>query len=125
MEIQIGRKVKRLRIDNGLEYCSNEFDEFCKKHGIVRRKTIRNTPQQNGLIKRMNKTMTEKVRCMLLSSNLSKHFGVEVVSTAVYLINRSPSSFLEFKTPQEVWSSKQPNLSNLRIFGCPTYAHIT
>ena len=125
MENQIGRKVKRLRTDNGLEYCSNEFDKFCRKLGIVRHKTIRNTPQQNCLTEMMNRTLIEKVSCMLLSSNLSKHFWTEAVVTAAYLINRSPLSALEFKIPHEAWSGKPPNLSNLKVFGCPAYAHIT
>ena len=73
----------------------------------------------------MNNTLVEKVRCILLSSNLSKHFWVEAVVAAAYLINRSPSLALEFKTPQEVWSGKPPDLSNLKIFGCPAYAHIS
>ncbi|KAH9762147.1 Integrase catalytic domain-containing protein [Citrus sinensis] len=47
-----------------------------------------------------------------------------IVTTATYLINRSPSTALGFKTPQEIWSRKPPDLSNLRIFGCPAYAHI-
>ena len=61
---------------------------------------------------------------MLFSANLSKHFWAEAVTTAAYLINRSPSSALNFRTPQEVWSGKPPDLSNLRIFGSPAYAHI-
>ncbi|KAH9704361.1 Integrase catalytic domain-containing protein [Citrus sinensis] len=124
MENQRRKKVKRLKTDNGLEYCSNEFDEFCKRLGIARHKTVRHTPQQNGLAERLNRTLIEKVRCMLLSSNLFKFFWAEAAVTAAYLINRSPSSALEFKTPQEVWSGKPPDLSNLKVFGCPAYAHI-
>ena len=45
MENQVGRKLKRLRIDNGLEFCSSEFEKFYKKHGIMRHKTMRHTPQ--------------------------------------------------------------------------------
>ncbi|KAH9800551.1 Integrase catalytic domain-containing protein [Citrus sinensis] len=51
-------------------------------------------------------------------------FWADAVTTATYLINRSPSTALRFKTPQEIWSGKPPDLSNLRIFGCPAYAHI-
>ena len=51
----------------------------------------------------MNKTLKEKVRSMLYNAQLSKSFWVEVVSSACYLINRSPSIALEKKTPQEVW----------------------
>ena len=36
MENQIGKKVKRLRTDNGLELCCSEFNEFCKTEGIAR-----------------------------------------------------------------------------------------
>lgn len=93
--------------------------------GIARHRTVRHTPQQNGLTKRMNRTLIEKVRCMLFNANLSKYFWVEAVTTAAYLINKSPSSALDFKTTREVWFGKPPDLSNLRIFGCPTYAHIS
>ena len=124
IENQTERKVKRLMTDNGLEYCSKEFDGFCKEKWIIRHKTVRHTPQQNGLAERMNKTLVEKVMCMLFSANLLKHFWADAVTTAVYLINRSPSTTLNFKTPQEVWSGKTLDLSNLRIFGSPTCAHI-
>eukprot|EP00253_Pinus_taeda_P025343 PITA_25343 len=36
MENQIEKKVKALRTDNGGEFCSKEFEEFCKKCGIAR-----------------------------------------------------------------------------------------
>ena len=54
IENQTWKKLKRLRTDNGLEFCSSEFDEFCKSEGIVRHHTVRYTPQQNGVAERMN-----------------------------------------------------------------------
>ena len=65
IEKQIGRQVKCLRADNGLEFCSNEFNTLCKKEGIVRHRVARHTPQQNGVEKHMNRTSMEKVRCIL------------------------------------------------------------
>ncbi|KAH9799312.1 hypothetical protein KPL71_000313 [Citrus sinensis] len=59
---QTGKKIKRLRTDNGLEYCSNEFDKFCKSKGIARHNIVRHTPQQNGLAERINRTLLEKVK---------------------------------------------------------------
>ncbi|KAH9696921.1 Integrase catalytic domain-containing protein [Citrus sinensis] len=76
MENQVGRKVKRLRIDNGLKFYSSEFEEFCKKHDIMRHKTMRHTPQQNGLAKRMNRTLIEKL------INLQIRSWLEGVSSA-------------------------------------------
>ena len=46
------------------------------------------------------------------------------MDTACYLVNSSPSSALEDKTPQEVWTSKKPSLSHLRVFGCDAYVHV-
>ncbi|KAG8501651.1 hypothetical protein CXB51_004782 [Gossypium anomalum] len=48
----------------------------------------------------------------------------EAASTACFLINRSPSVAIEKKTPQEVWSGNPANYSDLKIFGCPAYAHV-
>ncbi|OAE30591.1 hypothetical protein AXG93_40s1190 [Marchantia polymorpha subsp. ruderalis] len=47
MENQKEKKMKKLRTDDGLEFCSSEFDEFCKDQGIARHHIVRGTPQQN------------------------------------------------------------------------------
>ena len=85
IENQTGRKVKRLRTDNGLEFCSNEFNDFCKKEGIARHLTIPGTPQQNGVAERMNKMILERVRRMLSHYGLGKGFWAEAAMTACYL----------------------------------------
>eukprot|EP00253_Pinus_taeda_P019948 PITA_19948 len=53
----------------------------------------------------MNKTLMERARSMLSGVGLGQEFWAEVVEIACYLVNRSPSSALEDKTPQqEVWT---------------------
>ena len=123
VETQVGRKVKKLRTDNGLEFLSNDFNSFCQKEGIATHRTVRYTPQQNGLAERMNRTILERMRCMLSSSGLSKVFWAEAAETAVHLINRSPSSALQFKTPQEKWTGKAADYQHLKVFGCTAYVH--
>lgn len=86
--------------------------------------TIRYTPQQNGLAERMNRTIIEKARCILLESNLEKDMWTEAVMTAVYLINRSPTRALEGKTPAEMWYGEKPNLKKLKVFGSLAYLHV-
>ncbi|KAG8475340.1 hypothetical protein CXB51_032188 [Gossypium anomalum] len=66
----------------------------------------------------------EKVRSMLSNANLQKSFWAEAASTTCFLINRSLSIAIEKKTPQEVWSGNPANYSDLKIFGCPAYAHV-
>ena len=60
IEKQIERKIKQLRTDNGLEFCSLEFDEYYKNEDIIRYKTMRYMPQQNGVAERMNRILLEK-----------------------------------------------------------------
>ena len=62
---------------------------------------------------------------MLSNAGLSKDFWVEAVSTTCFLVNRSLSTAIEFKTPKEVWSGKPADYLNLRIFGCPAYMHVS
>ena len=122
-ENQTCLKVKKLKTDNGLEFCNKEFDESCSESGIGRYKTIPYAPQQNGVVERMNRTILERVRSILNESGLPKVFWAEAVNTAVYVINRSPSSGIGDKVPEEVWSKSVPKLDHLRRFGCVCYYH--
>jgi transposase InsO family protein len=124
VENQTEKMIKVLRTDNGRDFCGNEFEEFCKKCGIARQKTTPYTPQQNGFAKRMNMTLMEKSRCMLSGVGLGKEFWAETVGIACYLVNISPSSALDDKNPQEVWTRKKPSLTHLKVFGLETYVHV-
>ena len=84
-------KVKCLRSENGGEYCSNAFKEYCAENEIRMEKTILGTPQQNGVVERMNRTLNERARSMRIHAGLPETFWVDAVNTAAYLINRGPS----------------------------------
>jgi transposase InsO family protein len=77
VEKQTERKVKVLRTDNGMKFCSNEFKFFCRKDGIVRHHIIPHTPQQNGVAERMNRTIISKAHCMLSNASMYRQFWVE------------------------------------------------
>lgn len=62
---KIGKKVKTIRTNRGLEFVNQQFNELCTSSGIVRHVTVGYIPQQNGLAERMNKTILERVRCLL------------------------------------------------------------
>ena len=61
---------------------------------------------------------------MLSGVELGQEFWVDVVGTTCYLVNRSPSSALGGKTPQEVWTGKEPSLTHLKVFCCDAYVHV-
>jgi transposase InsO family protein len=122
---QTRRKIKCLRTDNGTEYRDGNFLKFCEEHGIKRHFTVRKTPQQNGVAERLNRTITETVRCLRLNAELPKIFWAEAVDMACYIINRSPRVALDGKVTEEVWTGQEVDYSFMRIFGCPAYVHIS
>jgi hypothetical protein len=71
----------------------------------------------------MNRTLLKKARCMRLNRGLSKSLWVEAVNHACFVTNKSRFVGIDFKVPEEVWSSKPVKYSMLRIFGT-TYDHV-
>ena len=65
IENQTEKKIKILRADNGTEYESNEFHDFCNEAGIKRETTTPYTPKKNGVVERKNHTIVEAIRSML------------------------------------------------------------
>lgn len=123
-ENETGQKIKVFRTDNGGEYCDGKFEKFLRENGIRHELTAPYTPEQNGMAERMNRTLVEKARCMLIDANLSKRHWGEAICAAAYIINRSPCSGSIDKTPEEIWSGRRPNVGNIRVFGCKAMMHI-
>jgi transposase InsO family protein len=80
-------KIKCLRSDNGGEFTSNEFMDYCSRHGIKRKFFVARTPQQNGVVERKNRTVQEMAQTMLMDSKLTDIFWTHVVHTIVHIQN--------------------------------------
>ena len=63
---------KKLRQDNAKEFLSEQFKMNCLDAGILQEKTIPETPKQNGLAERCNRTLLAMTRCLLIESALPK-----------------------------------------------------
>ena len=100
-----------LRADNGGEYTSNEFLEYCSLEGINEH-TVPHTPQQNGVAERKNMKMVGAAKAMLFDHGLPLFLWAEAYQTAGR------------KTPEEVFTSTRPDVSHLCVFGSVCYCHI-
>ena len=123
VEKQTSKQVKCLRTDNGLEFCSEEFNNFRKEHEIMRHKIVRYTPQQKGVVERLNRTIMDRVRYQMSNGLIPENFWAEAISYIVYTLNRCPHHSTNFLASEEKWSKHLPNLQNLRIFGCIGFIH--
>ena len=90
-----------MRIDNGEEYEFNVFWLYCEKEGITCNLTTSYILEQNGVAERINCTLLERAQSMLSHSGLPTIFWAEAVNIAASLLNMSPRSALDFKTPFE------------------------
>jgi transposase InsO family protein len=124
VENQTGKKIKVLRSDNGGEYTSNDFKDFCKEVGIKRELTVSYNPQQNGVAERKNRSIIGSSRAMIHDQEFPMFLWEEACNTTVYVQNRSPHRILGDKTPEEAFSGVKPEIGHLRIFGCPVYIHV-
>lgn len=120
-KVKWNKKTAEIRCDNGKEYSSREFKNWCKNKGIFINYTPPYTPQLNGKAERLNRTLIEKTRAMIKGDEENKKLWGEAVRVAAYLHNRSRTK-TNTQTAYEMWNDEKPNLKHLRIFGCMAYA---
>ena len=116
-ENQLDTKAKRIRTDNGLEFCSAAFKQFTDEKGIVHERTNTYSPKMNGVAERLNRTMLEGARTVLIDSGLPKALWGEIANTVLYCKNRFPQRKLGKKTPFELFTGKKPSVNHFRVIG--------
>ncbi|CAL8994313.1 unnamed protein product [Prunus brigantina] len=125
---QFHAQVKVFRTDNGGEYVNNTLASFFRAQGIIHQTTTPFTPQQNGVSERKNRQLLEVARSLMLDMSVPHHLWGHAVLSAAYLINRTPSRVLDFKTPHDVFGDhvSPVSVSKLppKVFGCVAYVHV-
>ncbi|KAA0048592.1 gag/pol protein [Cucumis melo var. makuwa] len=78
------------------------------------------TPQQNGVSERRNRTLLD----MMSYAQLPSSFWGYAVETAVHILNNVPWKSVSEK-PFKLWRGRKPNLSHFRIWGCLAHMLVT
>nr|GEU68074.1 hypothetical protein [Tanacetum cinerariifolium] len=94
---------------------------FFKEEGIEHQTSTPRTPEQNGVVKRRNRTLVEAARTMLLASKLSLVFWDEANATACYTQNRSIIIPTHEKMAYHIINDRKTLIKRLYIFGCTCY----
>ena len=116
--------VANLRSDRGGEYLSAKFTSYLVQKGIQRQLTTADTPHQNGISERKNRTLMEATRCVFNSRKYPAHLWTECTRVVNYVLNRSGTRALNLTTPFEKLYGHQPNVSQLRVLGSTAYVYI-
>lgn len=79
------------------------------------------TSQQNGRAERKHRHIAELGLTLLAQAKMPMSFWWDAFSTAVYLINRLPSTTNFNKSPYTLITKKEPDYKALKPFGCVCY----
>ncbi|GJU49868.1 integrase, catalytic region, zinc finger, CCHC-type containing protein [Tanacetum coccineum] len=122
IQVQLKVPVLRTRTDNGTEFVNQTLRGYYEKVGISHETSVARSPQQNGVVKRHNRTLIEVARTMLNYAKAPLFLWAEAVATACYTQNRSIIRLRQGKTPYELLHDKLPDLSFFHVFGALCYS---
>ena len=100
---------------------NNEFQNYLSTHGILHQTTCTDTPLQNGVAERKNRHILEIARSLMFTMNVPKFLWSEAVMTVIYLINRTPSRLLGWKSPYEMLRGMNEFVVPPKVFGCTCF----
>ena len=120
---QMGHPVQSLRLDNDAVFHGNLFQKHCRRNNVKCEWTAPYSPHQNGKQERTWRTLAESTSAMLLHAGQPRSFWEFALSTAVFIHNRVPR-LRPNGIPVVLAGLPEPDLSKLRVWGCPAYVHI-
>uniref|UniRef100_A0A2N9G068 Integrase catalytic domain-containing protein n=1 Tax=Fagus sylvatica TaxID=28930 RepID=A0A2N9G068_FAGSY len=110
--------------DGGGEFSLQAFLTHLNSCGIVQHVSCPGTPEQNGVAERKHRHIVETGLTMLFHARLPKNLWIEAFMTAVYLINRLPSSTIAMATPFFKLHGVNPDYNSLKVFGCRCFPYL-
>jgi len=66
--------IKTVRTDNGMKFQDNSALQFYAKKGIIDQRSCVDTPQQNGVVERKHKHLSEVARALMMQADLPSRF---------------------------------------------------
>ncbi|KAK1914257.1 hypothetical protein P3342_007503 [Pyrenophora teres f. teres] len=114
--------VVAIRCDNEAGF-GNDLINMTEELGILYESAPPGTKEPNGLVERAGGVLTQRARAMRLHSQLPKDLSHEMYRTAAYILNRTPTEALGWKTPYEAVWGRKPLVAHMRPIGCRAYVY--
>ncbi|GJW71650.1 retrovirus-related pol polyprotein from transposon TNT 1-94 [Tanacetum coccineum] len=91
-------QVRTVRTDKGTKFLNKTLHAYFAKEGIRHETSTAQTPEQNGVVERRNRTLVEAARTMLSAAKVPLFFWAEAIATTCFTQNRSLVNSLQRKT---------------------------
>ncbi|CAI8590799.1 unnamed protein product, partial [Vicia faba] len=115
----LGFPIKAVQSDWGGEF--RPYSKFLADLGIVHRVICPHTHHQNGVVERKHRHIVDLGLTLLSQASLPLNFWDYAFTTAVFLINRLPSSAIQFQVPCTFLFHIMPDYKFLKVFGCACF----
>ncbi|GJR76210.1 retrovirus-related pol polyprotein from transposon TNT 1-94 [Tanacetum coccineum] len=103
-------QVLKVRSDNGTEFKNEKLRTFYAKLGITHNTSTARTPQQNGVVERINRILVKAARTMLIFLKTLEFIWAEAIATACFTHNRSLVHTRYNKTLYDLIKGRKPNV---------------
>ena len=111
--------VLRIHTDKGKEYSTLENLFDC----VNLTTTTGYNPQHNPLAERVNRSLKDPARAILIAADLPQSFWPDAIEHVARLYNQLPHSTLGM-SPFEQLFGKRPSAKYWRVFGCKCYVFV-
>ncbi|GJU18422.1 retrovirus-related pol polyprotein from transposon TNT 1-94 [Tanacetum coccineum] len=114
-------QVRTVQIDKGTKFLNKTLHAYFAQEGIKHQLSTAQTPKQNGIVERQNRTLVEAARTMLSIANVPLFFWAEAIATTCFTQNRSLLIPRHEKTPYHIINGRKPSVKFFHIFGSLCY----
>lgn len=98
---------------------SAEFTSYLLSSGIRHEPGPPHSPQLNGVAERENRTLSDKIRCLLVEAKVPKSFWADALRHLTFSINSIPCNTpAGYNSPNTITEVSNVNPSSLHPFGC-------
>nr|GEY48810.1 hypothetical protein [Tanacetum cinerariifolium] len=103
------------------EFLNQTLHAYFASEGILHQTFVAQTPEQNGVVERRNRTFVEAARTMLSAAKVPIFFWAEAISTSCFTQNHSLIIHRHEKTPYHIINDRKPSVKFFHIFGSLCY----
>lgn len=98
------------------------MNDFYHSKGVMHQVSCVETTQQNGIVERKHQNILNITRAINFQANLPHKFWRDSILAATHIINRTPTTILDDRSPYEMLYQTKASYTHLRVFGCLYYA---
>nr|GFA80637.1 retrovirus-related Pol polyprotein from transposon TNT 1-94 [Tanacetum cinerariifolium] len=110
-------QVRIVQTDKGTKFLNKTLHAYFASEGILHQTSVAQTPEQNGVADRRNRTLIEAAQTMPRATKAPLFFWVEAITIACFTQNRSLVIPQHEKTPYHIINDRKPSVKFFHIFG--------